>query len=89
MDTSASPLGSAMSLHQKTTFHQNGIMFMRTGIASDSEEEDDDLIRDFKRKFQKKDQWIMIKISNIVFCSFMFSDYLWEFEILWWKLCII
>ena len=56
MDTSASPLGSAMSLHQKTTFHQNGIMFMRTGIASDSEEEDDDLIRDFKRKFQKKDQ---------------------------------
>jgi hypothetical protein len=37
IETAGSPLGSMLNLQQRPTFHQNGIMFMRTGILSDSE----------------------------------------------------
>lgn len=37
IETSNSPTGSMLSLHLKPTFHQNSIMFMRTGVVSDSE----------------------------------------------------
>lgn len=54
-EASASPRGSMLNLQQRPAFHQSGIMFMRTGIVSDSEDEDEDIIKDFRRKFHKQD----------------------------------
>jgi hypothetical protein len=56
IETSVSPNSSALISQQRPSFNKNSTMFMRTAIVSDSDsDENDEMIRDFKRKFQKRD----------------------------------
>lgn len=50
----SNPISS--QLPQGSRFSQTGLVFARTGISSDSSDEDpSDMMKDFKRKLQKKE----------------------------------